>query len=220
MSACNRKVPTPPDVEPITAPIKGPLAEKALVPAAAPTPQPSGLLPVDASAAPRIPAKTKRTMGTTHPAVANEMLVSVVAAADCSGGFSCFPEVFREEKKANLTQVIKNKRDLLDELQPQNPIEGMIISRMVACHSLGLEMLSRHDSVEVCGSYGIKLCRLANECADLLVRLRRTGEQKIIVQHVNVEDGGRAIVGNVLPAGVDEKNTEEGHGKSFLSGQA
>jgi len=210
-----RKVPIPPDI--------GTLAEKTLVPA----PIPDQLLPppVEVSDAPRPPPPTttkqpKRFLGTIHPAVANEMLVSVVAAADCTGGLSCYPKEIREEKKANLTQVIKNNRDLLDELQPQNPIEGMIISRMVACHSLGLEMLSRHDNVEVCGSYGIKLCRLANECADLLVKLRRTGEQKIIVQHVNVEDGGRAIVGNVLPAGVDEKNTEEGHGKSFLSGQA
>ena len=33
---------------------------------------------------------------------------------------------------------------------------------------------------------------------EALARYRRKGEQKVVVQHVNVNDGGKAIVGNMI----------------------
>ena len=36
---------------------------------------------------------------------------------------------------------------------------------------------------------------------DTLTRYRRKGEQKVIVQHANVNDGGKAIVGNFQNGG-------------------
>jgi hypothetical protein len=44
-----------------------------------------------------------------------------------------------------------------------------------------------------------KLLRLENETIEVLTRYRNRGAQKYVVQHVNVEGGGRAIVGAVLP---------------------
>jgi hypothetical protein len=42
----------------------------------------------------------------------------------------------------------------------------------------------------------IKLLRLHNETIDALNRYRRGNEQKIIVQHVNVDNGSQAILNN------------------------
>lgn len=50
-------------------------------------------------------------------------------------------------------------------------------------------------------NYAIKLLRLHNETIETLSRYRRKGEQKVIVQHVNVNDGGKAIVGGNLGIG-------------------
>jgi len=47
----------------------------------------------------------------------------------------------------------------------------------------------------------IKLLRLHNETIEALSRYRRGGEQKVVVQHVNVNNGGQAIVGNVEARG-------------------
>lgn len=44
----------------------------------------------------------------------------------------------------------------------------------------------------------IKLLRLHNETIDTLARYRRNGEQKVVVQYVNVENGGKAVVGTVV----------------------
>jgi len=40
------------------------------------------------------------------------------------------------------------------------------------------------------------------EIGHRLVRLRRGGEQRVIVQHVNVNEGGQAIVGVPLIEGI------------------
>lgn len=41
----------------------------------------------------------------------------------------------------------------------------------------------------------LKLLRLHNETLEAVSRYRRGGEQKVIVQHVNVNNGSQAIVG-------------------------
>ena len=38
-----------------------------------------------------------------------------------------------------------------------------------------------------------------------LKRLRGTGEQRIVIQHVNVTDGGQAVIGQVNPGGATKK---------------
>ncbi len=54
-----------------------------------------------------------------------------------------------------------------------------------------------------------KLTRLYNETVDTLSRYRRKGEQKVVVQHVNVNQGGQAMVGN-FQARVGEENYNAG----------
>ena len=57
------------------------------------------------------------------------------------------------------------------------------------------------EQVDSCINRSSKLTRLYNETLEALMRYRRKGEQKVIVQHVNVNDGGRAIVGNFDASG-------------------
>ena len=51
----------------------------------------------------------------------------------------------------------------------------------------------------------MKLMRTYTAQVEALARLRRGGEQRVIVQHVNVNEGGQAIVGAVSHPGGSEK---------------
>jgi hypothetical protein len=51
-----------------------------------------------------------------------------------------------------------------------------------------------------------KLLRLQHETIETLNRYRRKGTQQLIVQHVNVNQGGQAIVGAVQQGGDNDKN--------------
>jgi hypothetical protein len=102
------------------------------------------------------------------------------------------------------------------ELQPQDYVEGMLCAQIATLHALGVRFLNRamdadmryHQDPDL--NNGIKLLRLQHETLEALMRYRRKGEQKVIVQHVQVNDGGKAIVGgNMVAGGGSAKKTSE-----------
>jgi hypothetical protein len=109
-----------------------------------------------------------------------------------------------KEDGPNVFGIVEAAEALVD-MRPNDAVEGMLISRFLAIHkhSMGLLSLMASDiqvpqAVEVYGNMAIKLSRLGNETIDALNKHRRREEQRVIVQHVNVESGGKAVVGNVL----------------------
>jgi hypothetical protein len=48
----------------------------------------------------------------------------------------------------------------------------------------------------------VKLMRVFNEQVDTMAKLKgKSGQQRVVVEHVNVQGGGQAIVGTVVPRG-------------------
>src|ERR1700730_8732916 len=99
----------------------------------------------------------------------------------------------------------------IDGIRPGDEIEAMLAVQMVATHETAMDMLMRAKQADLtptlqeCGSLSVKLLRTYTAQMEALVRLRRGGEQRVIVQHVNVNDGGQAIVGAVNHPGGSEK---------------
>jgi hypothetical protein len=95
--------------------------------------------------------------------------------------------------------VIKN-------LKPNDQLETMLAAQMVATHMATMmfaSRLARANNVEQFESaeraYN-KLARTYVAQMEALKRYRTGGEQKVTVQHVSVNDGGQAIVGDVVQA--------------------
>ena len=95
-------------------------------------------------------------------------------------------------------------------LEPKDDIEGMLCSRLIVLHSQYMTFMNRATNPEatiksVDGNVNraTKLMRLYNETLEALMRYRRKGEQKVVVQHqhVNVGNGGQAIVSGQLNHG-------------------
>jgi hypothetical protein len=92
---------------------------------------------------------------------------------------------------------------------PEN--SAMLAVQMVAAHETKMEMLRRVKQAESTprlqefGSLAVKLLRTYTAQVEAIARLRRGGEQRVIVQHVNVNEGGQAIVGAVNHPGGSEK---------------
>ena len=106
-------------------------------------------------------------------------------------------------KKSEAQQVLGSILDTLHSLKPCDEIEGMIVTRLISLNfliskSLNLSVIENQslEGQEIYTNRSSKLMRLFNETLESLMKYRRKGEQKVIVQHVNVNDGGRAIVGN------------------------
>ena len=99
----------------------------------------------------------------------------------------------------------------IDGMRPADEIEAMLAVQMVATHEVAMDMLARAKRadrmpiLQESGSLAVKLLRTYTAQVEALARLRRGGEQRVIVQHVNVNEGGQAIVGAVNHPGGSEK---------------
>lgn len=98
--------------------------------------------------------------------------------------------------------------DALHAMRPQDEVEGLLITRLLALHFQGMSYMETSSNNAVSSEVremhlnrSVKLFRLYNETLETLMRYRRKGEQKVIVQYVNVEQGGQAVVGNIQTGG-------------------
>jgi len=113
-------------------------------------------------------------------------------------------------------------------IEPRDQIETMLAAQMAAVHMASMtfarrlahvESIPQQDSAERAFN---KLTRTFAAQVEALKSYRSKGEQRMVVQHVNVGDGGQAIVGNVsTPAkavGVCKKTKEQPHALAYAPG--
>ena len=91
----------------------------------------------------------------------------------------------------------------VDGVRPQNETEAMLAVQMATTHAFAMKCLRRANGadtipqLEANGNLATKMLRTYTTQVEALAKLRRGGEQRVIVQHVNVNEGGQAIVGDV-----------------------
>ena len=93
---------------------------------------------------------------------------------------------------------------LLLDIAPKDSLEGMLAVQMVATHNMAMEMAGRAmyteqtvEGVEMNINRSTKLMRTFTAQIETLQKYRNKGQQTIQVQHVTVNDGGQAVVGNI-----------------------
>jgi hypothetical protein len=87
-------------------------------------------------------------------------------------------------------------------VEPKDPLEAMLAAQMSAVHMLTLEFsrrLNNVDNIPQQDSAERTLNKLARTFATQMETLKRhrSTEQRVVVEHVTVNDGGKAIVGAV-----------------------
>jgi hypothetical protein len=91
--------------------------------------------------------------------------------------------------------------------RPKNELEAMIICQMAVTHALTIRSfgnLNRSNQIQQQDSNALTVARLTKAFAsqvDALAKLRRGGEQRVVVEHVHIHAGGQAIVGAVTHTG-------------------
>jgi hypothetical protein len=107
--------------------------------------------------------------------------------------------------------------DAAESIEAKNSLEKMLAHQMALCHEmafkLGAKAMLEKDSVEA-SRYANTAARLMGTFQDGLTtfqRLRSGGRQVVTVQHVNVGDGGQAVVAGTVKAG--GRNTRGGESK-------
>ena len=142
----------------------------------------------------------------------NELIAQVAASL-------WLPEWKTNEQKL---QAVRAAYDALQEIAPKSELEGMLAAQMIAAHNAAMESLRRammegqtFEGREQNLKHATKLMGLYERQLAALDKHRGKGQQRITVEHVTVEAGGQAIVGNVLQEGGEQKQRAEQ--KAFLT---
>ncbi len=93
---------------------------------------------------------------------------------------------------------------MLTGIQPRDEIEGMLAVQMVGVHNMAMETLQRamlsdqtFEGKQANVYQATKMLRTFMAQVEALKKYRTGGQQKMIVEHVHVNEGGQAVVGTI-----------------------
>jgi hypothetical protein len=109
-----------------------------------------------------------------------------------------------------------NATAILSGIHPQDEIEGMLAVQMIGVHNMAMETMrlailggQTFEGKKSNVNYASKMLRTFVAQMEALKKYRTGGQQKMIVEYVNVSEGGQAIVGTVHQGGrKNDKNRE------------
>lgn len=119
---------------------------------------------------------------------------------------------------------------LVAAIAPENELEAALAVQMASNHALTSDLLGRAASAEsleqmqAFGNMAVKLQRTFTAQIEALARMRGKGQQTVRVEHVTVEAGAQAIVGDVhhhgRGAGSASEKQDQSYGTSAPQGGA
>jgi len=96
---------------------------------------------------------------------------------------------------------------LVQEIKPRDGLEGMLATQLAGLHLATMKAAARLAKVENIPQQD-SACRMLNQCSrtfavlvESLKKYRSNGEQIVKVQHVNVGNGGQAVITDTMQAG-------------------
>jgi hypothetical protein len=125
------------------------------------------------------------------------------------------PEGDFDEKK--LLKACNNSLAILHGVNPKDELETMLVAQMIGCHNVAISLLERSlalyltpEQNKISGNQATRMLRTFTVQMEALKKYRTGGQQKVTVEHVHVNEGGRAIVGNIRQGGGGSYGKKEG----------
>jgi hypothetical protein len=96
---------------------------------------------------------------------------------------------------------------MVEAAAPKDEIQGALAVQMACTHTTAMAVLAKLDvaflterRVASFGSAASRLLRAYAMQVEVLRRLRHGGHQYVRVEHVHINEGGQAVIGNVKPS--------------------
>jgi hypothetical protein len=100
---------------------------------------------------------------------------------------------------------------MLREIRPRDQIEVMLALQMIAVHNVAMEatagaLLEKSpEARQECANRAARMLRIFPAQMEALKKHRGSGQQQITIKHVNVNEGGQAIVGHIETGRRDDR---------------
>ena len=126
---------------------------------------------------------------------------------------------------AHTPETILGDRFLIEGIAPQDAIEAMLATQMVATHNTAMSLMGRAHNVDRMPQFDSysnqanKFLRTFTAQVEALKRHRQKASQTVRVDHVHVNKGGQAIVGDVhTGGGAKVKGKDQPHALGYAPG--
>lgn len=122
-----------------------------------------------------------------------------------------------EPKESEINYLLSMVRGI----EPRDHLETMLAMQMAAIHNATMTFARRLATVETIPQQDSaeralnKLARTFTTQIEALKRYRSNGEQKVTVQHVTVNEGGQAVIGDVTAGAGNKKSEDVPHAKQI-----
>jgi hypothetical protein len=135
--------------------------------------------------------RLNKTLGTTSSDFVNASLFQIQSA--CRSPWGGISEIAMNAALA-----------MIEAAAPKDEIEGALAIQLACTHTAAMAVLAKLDvafateqRVAAFGAAAARLMRAYAAQVEVLRRLRNGGQQFVRVEHVNVNDGAQAAIGNV-----------------------
>lgn len=111
----------------------------------------------------------------------------------------------------DVNEAISESNDSLMALGATGALQQMLVAQMTSIHRLQQRSVAMAneativDNMRYFTNAAIKLANCFTQQAAFLAKLQGNGSQKIVVEHVEVHQGGQAVVGNISGGGPSHK---------------
>ena len=116
------------------------------------------------------------------------------------GSIWMHPETTQDRK----LHLMATAMTLTKGIKPTDDIERMLAAQMVATHNSAMECFRRaaldpqsFEGRDLNLKHAVKLSAIYAQQMDALNKHRGKGQQKVTVEHVHIESGAQAVVGNI-----------------------
>ncbi|MHC4154594.1 MAG: hypothetical protein ACYSW0_04650 [Planctomycetota bacterium] len=158
---------------------------------------------------PLIAVKTFEALGTADSDLQAHLLEQILQT---------FKGTVSEDSQDKEASAIALNRTMaiLSGIQPQDELEAMLAAQMIGVHNMAMETLKRamlkdqtFEGKQVNVNQATKMLRTYIAQMEAIKKYRTGGQQKMVIEHVHVNEGGQAIVGTVNQGGGgNNKNNE------------
>ena len=151
-----------------------------------------------------VPAKKEKSKSQEIVDAMGEVLTSNSGGLSDKFGWVIYDQLSKScYKDTNIIEAVKQICTELKGIAPKDQIEGMLAAQMIATHHQALNcfrIAAESETIEMLNlavNSANKLTRTYAAQMEALNRYRGKGQQKMTVEHVHINSGGQAIIGNV-----------------------
>jgi hypothetical protein len=159
-----------------------------------------------AAAAPRIKLLSHGfSIDHPDPELGEQLMAEALGVADRDAMHGILKQLVKASVNGQVPDAVNLSFmiSMVKSIKPRDSVEAMLVAQMVSVHVMAMRCayhLANAEDIARQDSAGRALGRLARTFPaqiEALNRYRNNGEPAITVQNVSVQDGGKAIVGNV-----------------------